>query len=267
MKYDDIRIAASTADSVELMRSTYVEMLLNTEQLSFFDVYNLEERSIQCIKDGDTDMAKSLFHSEFVRGVAASGIYAEGELKNLEYKCVTCIVINAHAAIESGLSVQGAYAIRNSLLQRAAKAAKAQEYFDLCYEAFMSFTYMVKYAKSTLSADDRVNQVREYIRNNISSALTNAELAAVVQMSQDHLARIFKKSEGMTLREYVTETRVLIAQSMLRFSDCTLPEIASATGFSSQSHFGAVFRGRTGLTPAEYRKQNKKIYSFPNDRR
>lgn len=252
--------AASAKDSFEEFRSTYVKMLLDTDQLSFFDVYNLEQQGVQCIKNGDVDAAKELFRREFVNGLSSAGTYARQHLKNLEYKCVTCIVINARVAIESGLSIQGAYAIRNSLLQRTAEASTFQEYFDLCYESFMSFTYLIKYSKSVTSEDGRINQIREYIHNNIAAPLSNSELAEMFQMTSDHLGRLFRKSEGMTLQEYVLLTRVNIAKAMLRYSECTLSQIADAVGFSSQSHFGSVFRKRVGQTPAEYRKKNKKIY-------
>lgn len=254
--YDD----KQDASPLEEIRNTYVKMLLSSEQLPLYTAYDLEQQSLQCVKDGDVEGARQLFKEEFFRGVDNSGTYSPDALKNMEYKCIVCITLTARAAIESGLTVQGAYAIRNSLFQRAAAAGTVKEYCELCYESFIAFTSLIHHASETASDDPRINQVKEYVRNNIAEKLTVESLANQFCISKEHLSRKFKQSEGTTLKEYINATRIEIAKSFLCYTNCTLPQVADSVGFSSQSHFGKVFKDHTGLTPAEYRLRYKKIY-------
>lgn len=242
------------------VRNTYVKMLLEKENASVISVYNVVQLAVECVKRGDVDGAKKLFDEEFWRGICDSGLYAQDKLKSMEYKCIICISVLAKAAVDSGLSVQGAYAIRNSLIQRAACASTVSDYSALCYESFIAFTSLIHHASETASDDPRINQVKEYVRNNIAEKLTVESLANQFCISKEHLSRKFKQSEGTTLKEYINATRIEIAKSFLCYTSCTLPQVADSVGFSSQSHFGKVFKEHTGLTPAEYRLRYKKIY-------
>jgi len=37
----------------------------------------------------------------------------------------------------------------------------------------------------------------------------------------------------------------------------TIAEISDLTGFASQSYFSTAFKNATGMTPSQYKKQNK----------
>jgi AraC-like DNA-binding protein len=54
--------------------------------------------------------------------------------------------------------------------------------------------------------------------------------------------------------------KVKLAQNLLVYSEYSLVDISMYLGFSSQSHFGRVFKKYTGLTPNDYRKRNAKKY-------
>jgi two-component system response regulator YesN len=41
-------------------------------------------------------------------------------------------------------------------------------------------------------------------------------------------------------------------------TDMPIAEIAEKTGFASQSYFSTAFKASIGLTPSQYKQQNKK---------
>jgi AraC-like DNA-binding protein len=53
----------------------------------------------------------------------------------------------------------------------------------------------------------------------------------------------------------VQRERIATAKNMLKYSDYTAQQIATALGFSSQSYFTKVFRQTTGHTPTDYRRR------------
>jgi AraC family transcriptional regulator len=80
-----------------------------------------------------------------------------------------------------------------------------------------------------------------------------AAVAAAAGVHRGHLARTFRSHYRCTLGEYLRRLRVEQACRLLR-GKTPLAEIALATGFADQSHFSAVFKRHTGMTPAAYRK-------------
>ena len=84
------------------------------------------------------------------------------------------------------------------------------------------------------------------------------EVASQLYISSRQLERIVKKRYGRTLRTVIIDKRIDTATEMLLSTDMTVDKIGVAIGFDSKSGFYREFSKRHGLTPAEYRKNNKK---------
>lgn len=86
-----------------------------------------------------------------------------------------------------------------------------------------------------------------------------AWLAEQLGISPRHLARLFKQTTGQTITDYVTETRIERAKTLLLNSKQAIKTIAYQCGFQNPSAFTQAFRRATGLTPKQYRKPQKQI--------
>jgi AraC family transcriptional regulator len=93
-----------------------------------------------------------------------------------------------------------------------------------------------------------------FIESNLSANIGLADLARLVGHSPDHVARMFKRSFGVSLYQYVLRRRVERAKALLRDRSHSIAEIALTCGFATQSHFSSVFKGQTGVTPGAYRR-------------
>lgn len=97
--------------------------------------------------------------------------------------------------------------------------------------------------------------LHDYVMAHIAENLCIERMASQVAMSPDHFARVFKATFRQSPHTYVVEQRLEVARSALRQTPMKpIAEIASAVGFSSQSHFTAAFRHKTGTTPARWRR-------------
>lgn len=99
-----------------------------------------------------------------------------------------------------------------------------------------------------------LKRVRELLETSHPDAPGLARLASVAGVHPVHLSREFHRHYRMTIGEYIRRRRVEHASELLSNSDLSLAEIASACGFSDQSHFCALFKKHSGLTPAKFRK-------------
>ena len=86
--------------------------------------------------------------------------------------------------------------------------------------------------------------------------LTVESLALRCGFSARHLSRIFRKTTGKTLGDFVAEVRIDRAKRRLADRDGLIKEIAYDCGFRSQSAFAHAFRRATGETPQQYRQNS-----------
>jgi AraC family transcriptional regulator len=99
----------------------------------------------------------------------------------------------------------------------------------------------------------RFRLVRDYIHAELATKLTLEDIAASVNMSAFHFARMFKATTGQTPHAYVTRLRIERAQELLRTSRCSMLAIARQVGFANKSHFAATFLRLTGTSPHLFR--------------
>jgi len=69
---------------------------------------------------------------------------------------------------------------------------------------------------------------------------------------QRHLAQL-----GLSYSDLVDQVRFEKASKLLRESDLKAVAIAFETGYADPSHFSRAFRRMTGITPREYRLQQR----------
>ena len=103
--------------------------------------------------------------------------------------------------------------------------------------------------------DSRVFRAKKYIDDNPHIFFGCEEVAAFCRISSKQLGRLFRKSEGIGLLEYIHAKKIEFAKQLL--SDKTLSErsIAQMLGFSGAEYFSRFFARLEGRLPSEYRKE------------
>ncbi len=103
----------------------------------------------------------------------------------------------------------------------------------------------------------QLQQLLEYIDENVARDLSLQELASVVSASGSHFNVLFKKSTGSSPHQFVLRARVRRAVDLITGSSLELSEIALRCGFANQSHMSRSVRRFHGITPAELRRQRE----------
>lgn len=78
-------------------------------------------------------------------------------------------------------------------------------------------------------------------------------LAQVSGVSEAHFARSFKQAFGVPPHRDQLTRRIERATALLRETDCSITEVAFATGWQSLGTFGRTFRDVTGKSPSAVR--------------
>lgn len=111
-----------------------------------------------------------------------------------------------------------------------------------------------------------VEHACHYMRDHCHENLTLARIAWHVQLSGEHLERLFKKHVGVTVFEYLDTVRLEKARQLLLTTDWAVVRIAVQCGYSSSSLLGRHFKAREKLTPMAYRLRARSGESFSPSR-
>lgn len=102
--------------------------------------------------------------------------------------------------------------------------------------------------------DLHLRRALDFIRNFYNEKLTVAQVAEYAEVSSRHLERLFVKSLGTTVAEYLTLLRLEKAKDLLENSSMDITRIAQAVGFSTSQYFTTCFKNHESLTPKQYRR-------------
>ena len=98
-----------------------------------------------------------------------------------------------------------------------------------------------------------VSQAICYIEANLDNKLDLEAVATSLHYSKYHLHRIFTKTVGLTIHDYIQRRQLTEAAKLLVFSKKPIIEIALLSGYESQQAFTTIFKAMYKMTPAEYR--------------
>lgn len=97
-----------------------------------------------------------------------------------------------------------------------------------------------------------IHNVSSYIELNYKNPLSTAKISSDLGYSVSWFCTAFKRAFGKSFIEYLNEFRVNYAASRYIDSLLSLPEIASAAGFSDYNYFAKRFKKHIGVTPSEF---------------
>lgn len=162
----------------------------------------------------------------------------------------------------SGVTVRALTAVQQTLLTTMAqppvpKAARPVWYQGKIFE-LISQTLFVEAepalfcVKQKRLSRDRVECVKEILRQNVEVPPDLSEIARRVGCSAFYLSRLFSDEAGMTIPQFIRQLRMEKAAALLLSGKFNVTETALEVGYSSLSHFSRAFCETTGYCPALY---------------
>jgi len=137
-----------------------------------------------------------------------------------------------------------------------------QENKDLTFAIYLSELLLILTSKHSILSSlqtthlpKQVQDIIDYINNNIATLYRLDQIATHFFLSKDHISHLFKKHTGLTIMEFLTEAKISRATLFLRTTSKSIADISQICAFDTPAYFCIVFKKRMGITPLQYRKQ------------
>jgi AraC family L-rhamnose operon transcriptional activator RhaR/AraC family L-rhamnose operon regulatory protein RhaS len=146
-----------------------------------------------------------------------------------------------------------------ALLERLERTYASAEpgYQALCAARFLEVVVLLARGYDRRLAPElpmRLARVMTYLHTCYHDPIRLADLAAVANLSVNHLLRLFRATVGTTPMAYLQQIRIRAACDLMERTDRSLAFIATEVGFYDGNHFAKQFRRGMGQAPSAYRR-------------
>ncbi len=105
--------------------------------------------------------------------------------------------------------------------------------------------------------DFYIQEAVNFMEYNYQRELTVEEVADACKLNRSYFSKLFKESMGCPPQEFLIRLRLSKAADQMKGTKAPIGEIAAACGYPNQLHFSRAFKKRYGVSPREWRLQNK----------
>lgn len=130
---------------------------------------------------------------------------------------------------------------------------RQQWLFLRLFDLFLSESMYALEHKMQTHSQSVANKIKLYLDNNQSRHITLDELSRVMFLEKSYIGRVFKRYYQDTPIGYHQKLRIQKAKNLLIYTNLTITQIASLTGFASIHDFDRVFKKLEGKKPSSYR--------------
>lgn len=106
----------------------------------------------------------------------------------------------------------------------------------------------IKSKNVKIKSNQNIDEIINYINNNLSNDIKLDDIANHMFMSKYHLCRIFKEHTGLTINKYITNKRIKLVQNIYANGN-SLTTACIKAGYSSYSSFYKAYVTETGKSP------------------
>lgn len=230
---------------------------LAKEYQEIHGTYHFENTLLSYIRDGEVDKLNDFLQQTVNSSELREGTLADTPLRQAKNLFLGLVVmVGKIGAIGGGMDVEETYRLIDLYNQECEKAPSVDAVKLLQYHMILDFTERVAQCKIPQNVSREIFSCIQFIQNHTNFSIGINDVTKYIRRSRAWLTKNFRRECGITITEFITQSKIRDAKRLLRYSDKSLEEISNYLCFSSQAYFQTVFKKNTGITPKEYRQKH-----------
>lgn len=252
---DDLTVMMSREDYTEEVRSDAYSVIYQLRETdSAHNSYAQELREQKAIREGNLEALKASW-AEVQTGQL--GRLGKDELTHFRNLAIVVVTLASRSAMEGGVLPEIAYSLADAYTVKINEMRDVAKIGKLIRLAEIHFLELVQKSAGRENRNRYVARCKQMIHDRLHQKISAQELADELGLSRSYLSQLFLQEEGLNLSSYILRAKVRASEYLLMMPELSLEQIAATLGFSSQSHFGQVFKRFNGMTPGAYREQHQ----------
>ena len=107
--------------------------------------------------------------------------------------------------------------------------------------------------------DFYIREALAYVEQNFQNNISVEDIADNCGLNRSYFGKIFKEAVGKTPQEFLLNYRMTKAAELLKLTKLSIGDIGNAVGYDNQLHFSRAFKNIYGVSPREWRNQNRMV--------
>ena len=107
--------------------------------------------------------------------------------------------------------------------------------------------------------DFYISEALAYVEQNFQNNISVEDIADNCGLNRSYFGKIFKEAVGKTPQEFLLNYRMTKAAELLKLTKLSIGDIGNAVGYDNQLHFSRAFKNIYGVSPREWRNQNRMV--------
>lgn len=118
--------------------------------------------------------------------------------------------------------------------------------------------YLAKYAAGEKPLSSQALKIRHYLDRMLYKKLDLRRMSREIAIPRNRIIKVCKEELRQTPYDYFLMRKIDISKTMLAGKGVLISEVAAKLNFTDQYHFSRIFKGKTGMSPSEFRMEAQK---------
>ena len=102
-----------------------------------------------------------------------------------------------------------------------------------------------------------IKEALSYIEQNFQNDISVEDISAFCGLNRSYFGKIFHDTIGRSPQEFLISYRMTKATELLKITSLSIADIGNAVGYPNQLHFSRAFKNVYGMSPRNWRIENK----------
>ncbi|WP_222429858.1 helix-turn-helix domain-containing protein [Paenibacillus cremeus] len=228
-----------------------------------YQYYESEKYIKLALEKGDIHLIRDVLHKYKISG-QPDRMSKEEAIFNDRANVIRFIDTAMRVAIDHHVDSEKACALGEIIISDISTVTDRVELIDALEKAIQLFIRLIK-EEEKHAYSLHVEKCIRYVQQHIFDNLKVKELAIQQQISPDYLSNLFFCETGTNLSTFIHKQKIKEAELLfLYYPAYSINDVATMLSFKHLSHFSALFKRYTGITPKEYK--NKHITTAAKNR-
>lgn len=107
--------------------------------------------------------------------------------------------------------------------------------------------------------DFYIKEALTFIEQNFQNDISVEDIADTCGLNRSYFGKVFKDAVGRSPQEFLMNYRMIKATELLKLTQLSIGDISNAVGYTNQLHFSRAFKNIYGVSPREWRNQNRVV--------